>query len=113
MLKYLPTLVLVVSSAAFAADKVPSFDMARECNFEGRTLGNQQECLQDEKQARDQWQKEWSQFTANDKRQCQSEATMAGASSYVEFVTCLEMARDVRHPQANDSQSQTTGMSQK
>jgi hypothetical protein len=113
MLKYSPLIVLVVSSAAFAADKVPSFDIARECSFEGSVLGNQQQCIQDEKQARDQLQKEWSQFPANDKRQCQDTATMAGTASYVEFITCLEMARDVRNPQANGSQSQTTGKSRK
>jgi hypothetical protein len=54
---------------------------------------------------REQMVKQWSQFSADDRRHCIAEATMGGDSSYTELLTCLEMARDVRqlHSQANSS----------
>jgi hypothetical protein len=113
MLKHLPIVLLAAFPAAHAADKIPDLDMARECRFEGSVLGNEQQCIQDEKVAREQLQKEWGQFSAGDKRQCQNAATMAGTASYVELVTCLEMARDVRNPGTSNSQSQTVGRSRK
>jgi hypothetical protein len=50
----------------------------------------------DEKEARDHLQKQWAQFNPSDKAQCIQETTMGGTSSYVELLTCLEMARDAR-----------------
>jgi hypothetical protein len=41
--------------------------------------------------------KEWSTFSSSDRQHCIAEATMGGESSYTDLVTCLEMARDVRH----------------
>jgi hypothetical protein len=54
------------------------------------------QCMDAEQKDRDTLSKEWSQFTADDKRHCTAETTMGGESSYTELVTCLEMARDVR-----------------
>jgi hypothetical protein len=67
-----------------------------------------QRCLDAEAQDRAALEKEWSQFTADDKRHCVVESQMGGESSYTELITCLEMARDVRqlrHPAANDTPS--------
>src|SRR5262249_16177529 len=113
MLRHLPIVLLAAFPAAHAADKIPDLDMARECHFEASVLGNEQQCIQDEKVAREQLQKEWGQFSASDKRQSQNEASMEGTGSYGELVTCLEMARDVRTPETNNSQSQTVGRSRK
>jgi hypothetical protein len=54
------------------------------------------QCMDAEQKDRETLVKEWSQFTADDKRHCTAETTMGGESSYTELVTCLEMARDVR-----------------
>jgi hypothetical protein len=54
------------------------------------------QCMDAEQKDRETLSKEWSQFTADDKRHCTAETTMGGESSYTELVTCLEMARDVR-----------------
>jgi hypothetical protein len=58
----------------------------------------QQRCATDEAQARDQVQKEWSQFSASSKTQCNEETSTDNTPSYVEFLTCLEMERDVKNP---------------
>ena len=55
-----------------------------------------QECLKAEQVDRETMEKEWSTFSAADKKHCVAEATMGGESSYTDLVTCLEMARDVR-----------------
>jgi hypothetical protein len=54
------------------------------------------ECLQAERVDRETMIKEWSQFSAADKKNCITEATMGGESSYTDLLTCLEMARDVK-----------------
>ena len=55
-----------------------------------------QDCIDSEKEVRDQLAKQWSSFSATDRASCVSEAKMGGDSSYTELLTCLEMARDVR-----------------
>jgi hypothetical protein len=56
-----------------------------------------QDCLQSEKETRDELVKRWSTFSSADKNHCINEASMGGDSSYTELLTCLEMARDVRN----------------
>jgi hypothetical protein len=96
MLVHLPIVILTSLHPAAIVDSVPKFDIVRECKFEGVTKAAHDHCLMDEKQARDQLQKQWAQFNRSDKAQCIEETTMGGASSYVELLTCLEMASDAR-----------------
>jgi hypothetical protein len=63
------------------------------------------ECMKAEHGDRETMIKEWSSFSADDRRHCVAEATMGGESSYTDLLTCLEMARDVRklHSEADKS----------
>jgi hypothetical protein len=54
------------------------------------------QCLDAEQDDRETMKKEWSTFSATDKKHCIAEATMGGESSYTDLLTCLEMARDVK-----------------
>jgi hypothetical protein len=54
-------------------------------------------CLKDEQAARDRIGEQWTQFAQSDKTNCARLATMGGDPSYVELLTCLEMARDVKN----------------
>jgi hypothetical protein len=96
MLIHLPIIILTSLQPATVADAVPKFDIARECRGEGGDQEMQKRCVEDETQARTQLQTEWLQFTSSAKMQCIQETSMDGAPSYVEFLTCLEMERDVR-----------------
>jgi hypothetical protein len=96
MLIHLPIIVLTSLHPIPIADAVPKFDIARECQNEGGGKEIQKRCADDETQARDQLQTEWKQFTRSARIQCMQETSMDGTPSYVEFVTCLEMERDVR-----------------
>jgi hypothetical protein len=99
MLAHLPIIILASLHPTAMADTVPKFDIARECQFEGGTQEMQQRCAADETQARDQLQKEWTQFTPGAKTECYEETNTDSTPSYVEFLTCLEMERDVKDAQ--------------
>jgi hypothetical protein len=99
MLAHLPIIILTSLHLTPVADAVPNFDIARECQFEGGTKPMQERCAADETQARGQVQKEWTQFGPSAKAQCYEETNTDSTPSYVEFLTCLEMERDVKKAQ--------------
>src|SRR4029077_9837532 len=82
------------------ADVVPKFDVEKSCKAEiadtggvGETLAS---CMNDEEQARKELTEHWGEYANDDKRACIGETTSAGMPSYVELVTCLEMASDIK-----------------
>ena len=99
MLAHLPIIILTALHPVPVADAVPKFDIARECQFEGGTKEMQQRCTADETQARNQLQTEWAQFAPGARAQCFQETNTDGTPSYVEYLTCLEMERDVKNAQ--------------
>jgi hypothetical protein len=96
MLTHLPIIILTSLHPIPIADVVPKFDIARECQNEGGDKEIQTRCADDEAQARNRLQAEWTQFTFGARKLCMQETNMDGTPSYVEFVTCLEMERDAR-----------------
>jgi hypothetical protein len=89
------------------ADSVPVLNVEPVCqgiavqggsSFHDAAIAKErQDCLQSEREVRDELVKRWSTFSAADKNSCVSESKMGGDSSYTELLTCLEMARDVRN----------------
>src|SRR5882672_8196827 len=101
MLLHLPIVILATLSPIDVSDTVPTFDIARECRYEGGSAGNVEQCSQDEAAAMRQLKTEWVQFVGADKRSCMVTTQIGGFASYVELLTCLEMARDVGSASAN------------
>lgn len=65
-------------------------------------------CQRDEQDARSKLEKDWSQYSAPQRSQCAGFAALDRAPSYVELLTCLEMAKQAKElPQ--DSMMGTTG----
>jgi hypothetical protein len=94
-----PALAGVLVSAGlllFAADDVPTYDFSPSCRSETMTASSDRSCLGDEQQARDTLQRQWSQFAPADKVNCTRVEESAGASSYVELLTCLQMAASAK-----------------
>jgi hypothetical protein len=92
-------LVLATSLIVGVANQVPVFNIQPSCKAAGNTGGTvrRDACLRTEREARDQLSRDWSGFVAADRTRCVETSTMGGASrSYVELLTCLEIARDVR-----------------
>jgi hypothetical protein len=96
MLLPLPIAIMAMFSPVAVADAVPKFDVARECRFEGGSSANFDRCWHDEAEALEQLKSQWSQFIGGDKSSCLSSATIGGFTSYVDLLTCLEMARDAK-----------------
>jgi hypothetical protein len=86
------------------AANVPTVDIQKSCQMaekdiasilgpnNGITAGN---CLKQEQDARQQIIDKWTTFPAEDRQKCIN--TTAYLPSYVEWITCLEMYRDVKN----------------
>jgi hypothetical protein len=96
MLTHLPIVLLASLPFTPVADNVPKFDIAQECRSEGGSEAVKAKCAEDEAGARDALQPQWTQFGAADKSVCIRETSIDGTPSYVELLTCLEMARDTK-----------------
>jgi hypothetical protein len=99
MLALLP-IFLTVSHIVLVADSVPKFDVERTCRAAvgeaGVPGGDSAECQRDEQDARSKLGKDWSQYSASQRSQCDGLVTTGGAPSYVELLTCLEMAKQAK-----------------
>jgi hypothetical protein len=101
MLVHLPIAILAAFSPVAVSDAVPKFDIVRECRFEGGSTVEFDRCSQDETEALEQLKANWAQFTGVDESSCVGAATIGGVASYVELLTCLEMAREANNTDKN------------
>jgi hypothetical protein len=98
---HLPIAILATLSPIAVSDTVPKFDTVRECSFEGGPSVDVARCSRDEAAALRQLQEAWAQYAGADRKACTAEATLGGFSSYVELLTCLEMASYVKSADNN------------
>jgi len=96
---FLPV-ILTASHVVMAADAVPKFNVERTCRpaaaagiLPGRDMSS---CQHDENDARARLDQEWTHYSAIQRRQCAGFASLDKAPSYVELLTCLEMAKQVQ-----------------
>jgi colicin import membrane protein len=98
---------IMCSTLSAQSQVIPTLDVRPVCRGianqsadPGVGQGSQDEtyrqCIETEQATREQIEKEWTTFSAADKRHCVVLATTGGESSNTELLTCLEMARDVR-----------------
>jgi len=95
MLLHLPIAIMATLSPIAVSDTVPQFDIVRECHFEGGSNATFDRCSQDEAAAFSELKSNWAKFGSVDQKTCMAATTNGGFVSYVELLTCLEMARDV------------------
>jgi hypothetical protein len=94
--------VVLGSQLLIAAAGLPSIDLQRLCHSSERTMGSRDEdskrvfdsCMSDEQEARDQLLKNWVTYPSSDRALCMRAADYL--PSYVEWITCAEMAKDLR-----------------
>jgi hypothetical protein len=102
MLISFPIIVLGSHLAITVADNVPKFDIARGCRLDNAAssgLAEEQpfkKCVSDEQQALQQLQTQWSQFFESDRTTCTTTTNSDDTPSYVELLTCLQEAKEVR-----------------
>lgn len=90
-------LALVLTAApARAAEGVPDFDIAKTCQSAAQAnvsdQASQDGCLRSERAAHKEIERRWGEFPASAKSQCEKQFEAGGSPSYVEMVTCLELA---------------------
>ena len=75
---------------------IPDVDVSPTCRSAARiTPERMQSCMKDEQNAREQLEKGWSRYSVSDTTNCVATAKL-GTFSYVELLTCLEMATSAR-----------------
>jgi hypothetical protein len=92
-------LLLALGGALLVADGVPALDMESGCRAaaKGDSLSldsSLRQCLADEKSARAELEKQWSQFSPALRQRCVDTTETGGNPSYVEVLVCLQMGRD-------------------
>ena len=102
---FLPV-ILTGSYLMLAADQVPTFDTNRSCHVAAAGAAainrNEDACKKDEHDARAKLEQQWAHFTPAQQTRCMSLSKLGGFPSYVELLTCLEMAADAKKLPAAD-----------
>jgi len=82
------------------ADEPPLFDINKSCKVDLQAYqggGSPRGCLADEQSAKATLVAQWRQFGQGSRMRCtQMVSDGAGPPSYVELLTCLQMAKDVK-----------------
>jgi hypothetical protein len=91
---------LGVQANVASADEVPTYDVRKSCKADLQQYSSAQSatgCLTDEQNARATLVSQWTQFAPASRAMCmQMVGDPAGPQSYVELLTCLQMAKDVK-----------------
>jgi hypothetical protein len=82
------------------ADRVPNINLKETCRNAATVSGTLTQrdiniCMEDEQGAHDEIARGWAQFSGTARAQC-VHASTDYLPSYIEVLTCLEMARDVK-----------------
>jgi len=91
---------LTAAHLVLTAQEPPTLNVAPSCR--AATVirhggGALNACLQTERRARVTLSKQWNTFGRAARRRCDTLATLGGPPSYVELLTCLQMARAAEH----------------
>jgi hypothetical protein len=107
---------IMFGSAVTAQAQIPHINIEETCRAAARAMvglmgGSTTEhdrnvCLESEQKAREQIIKDQATYSSADKRQCMR--TGVYLPSYVEWLTCLEMERDVRKMRGEESPATDT-----
>lgn len=94
------SIALLGAHIILVADGVPTLDTGPSCQMAAQSsVGLNRDaasCQQDEDKARDQLKQQWSSYEPAARARCIRLASMGGSPSYVELLTCLEMADQVK-----------------
>jgi len=95
-----PTLLALAfgSSLFIEVADVPVYDVSPGCRAAVTVMpGSFEACMKDEQNARAQLAATWDRFAGPQRDNCvQTENNTGGPPSYVELLTCLQMAQDAK-----------------
>jgi hypothetical protein len=86
------------SSVHAAAGEVPKLDVDATCRgASDRNKASLDSCMADEHRAQNRLATEWGQSAPAERTHCTQLSSMRGFQSYVELLTCLEMAKEAKN----------------
>lgn len=91
----LPLALLGAQLMLVAADGPPNFNIEPTCKNAGVSSisdAGSDGCLRSEREAKGTLEREWPRFGAAARSQCTQQSNAGGLPSYVEMLTCLELA---------------------
>jgi hypothetical protein len=102
---FLPVL-LTASHLLMMVSDVPKLNVEPSCRAAAEaSVGQNRDtnaCLRDENQARGTLQQQWDQYSGPEQARCLRLSQLGGLPSYVELLTCLELAKAAK-PQPGDT----------
>lgn len=102
------TLVVAGYLVITVADKVPALNVEQSCrgaaqvavpNADGKMPSAaeiREKCVAKERDARDQLSRQWKDFAGDHRASCIRSTSAGGIPSYIELLTCLEIADQAR-----------------
>lgn len=107
--------LLLLGAPAHAEGGPPELNIARTCQSAASAgvsdNASQEGCLRSERASHDEVKRRWNEFTPAAKRQCEKQFEAGGFPSYVEMVTCLELASGTGLPKKADDTDAGKGTS--
>ncbi len=97
---------LLVALTAMAADGPPKLDVETSCQAAAQSGVNGRShdaCMTEENDARSALAQHWAQYSAVQQSRCTELVRMGGPPSYVELLTCLDMAEQAKKLPDNDT----------
>jgi hypothetical protein len=106
MIVSFPLMALAWQLIVTVADNVPNFNIERGCEVDSASAldpnaglkATIKKCGDDEQEAKDQLQTQWTQFAPSDKKACLGSTTDDASTppGYVELLTCLQFQQLAR-----------------
>jgi hypothetical protein len=98
MFPSLSSSVLAATLLIAVVDKVPQLNVEPGCRAAAK-MGDSvdatlRQCLADEKSAREELDKEWTQYSSALRERCVASTRLGDTPSYVEVLVCMQMGRD-------------------
>jgi hypothetical protein len=105
--------VSVALSTANAAEQPPQLNVGPSCDAaaaHGLNGRDKSACMKEENDAQAKLKDRWKDFSAHQHARCADLVHMGGPPSYVELLTCLEMAEQAKQIPDRDPLRGTAGM---
>ncbi len=91
-------MALGASLVLTVADDLPKFDVAANCKAVAKVpiadAQSPENCIRDEESARATLEGKWQSYPAAARSRCAAETQVGGSPSYVDILTCLQMAQE-------------------
>ena len=111
----IPAMILAAQFAMPVADRTPQFNIEPTCRgaatASAAIRSDREICVQKENKAREELDQQWTNFPGADRSRCIQSTSAGGIPSYVELLTCLEIAKQARELPKDDGLRATTGAS--